>query len=112
MVKRMKLVPPKTTVNEVIENFTNIFPNHTKAQEIELTSVSANRVSFKRVSPLSGKLYEMEIDMSFENFCVKFQEYSNGKLIQVAFPELSPAKREFIQTGIPPAEFPPDPDDE
>jgi len=54
----------------------------------------------------------MELDMSLENFCVKYKEYSNGKLIQDVFPELSAAKREFIQTGIPPAEFPPDPDEE
>lgn len=109
----MKLTPPNTPADNVINNhFSNLFPNHAEAQQIELTSVSSNRVSFKRVSPLSGKLYEMELDMSLENFCVKYKEYSNGKLIQDVFPELSAAKREFIQTGIPPAEFPPDPDEE
>ena len=55
-----------------------------------------------RISMLSGEVNEMDLDItpaqleSYELF---------GVLLQDAFPNLSPAEREFIKTGITPEEW-------
>lgn len=51
-------------------------------------------------SAISGTLNEIEIPMSDEEFTKAYEVYKAGALIQVAFPNLTPAQREFIMTGI------------
>ena len=48
-----------------------------------------------RQSPRTGKVNSMDLDITLE----QLQAYKDGALIQVAFPHLTPAEREFIQTG-------------
>lgn len=55
-----------------------------------------------RISMLSGEVNEMDLDItpaqleSYELF---------GVLLQDAFPNITPAEREFIKTGITPEEW-------
>ena len=55
-----------------------------------------------RISMLTGEVHEMDLDItpaqleSYELF---------GVLLQDAFPNLSPAEREFIKSGITPEEW-------
>lgn len=59
-------------------------------------------MNIMRISTLSGEVNEMDLDItpaqleSYELF---------GVLLQDAFPNLSPAEREFIKTGITPEEW-------
>ena len=52
-------------------------------------------------SQLSGKSHEMEIDVSDKQIAL----WLEGALIQDVMPNLSPDEREFIMTGITPAEW-------
>ena len=52
-------------------------------------------------SQLSGKSHEMEIDVSEKQITL----WMEGGLIQEVMPNLSPDEREFIMTGITPAEW-------
>ena len=50
----------------------------------------------KRTSMITGKERTLDIDVTKE----QLDDYANGTLIQVAFPNLSPSDREFIKTGM------------
>ena len=52
-------------------------------------------------SQLSGKTHQMEIDVSEKQITL----WQEGALIQDVMPNLSPDEREFIMTGITPAEW-------
>ena len=54
-----------------------------------------------RTSPFSGKVNTMDIDIT----SAQIEKYNSGELIQRAFPHLSADEREFIKTGITPAEW-------
>ena len=54
-----------------------------------------------RKSPFSGKTQTREIDVTQE----QLDAWQNGKLIQQAMPNVAAADREFIKTGITPAEW-------
>ncbi len=55
-----------------------------------------------RISPFSGKLNRMELPITVE----QYEKWTTGELlIQEAFPHLNPGEREFIMTGITPAEW-------
>jgi hypothetical protein len=55
-----------------------------------------------RISPLTGEVHEMDLDIS----PAQLELYDDfGVLLQDAFPNLSPAEREFIKTGITPEEW-------
>jgi hypothetical protein len=55
-----------------------------------------------RISMLSGEVKEMDLDITPE----QLESYELfGVLLQDAFPNLSPAEREFIKTGITPEEW-------
>jgi len=54
-----------------------------------------------KVSPFSGKVHTMEIDVTPEQFI----RYLEGELIQRAMPNVSAPEREFIKTGITPEEW-------
>lgn len=49
-----------------------------------------------RTSALSGKTRTQEIEVTIE----QMTEWANGKLIQVAMPNLTCSEREFIISGI------------
>ena len=49
-----------------------------------------------RRSPVSGKVVTMDLPITHK----QWHEYSNGALIQDAFPQLTPEQREFIITGL------------
>jgi hypothetical protein len=49
-----------------------------------------------RTSPFSGKENSMEIAVTQE----QLDDWCDGTLIQRAMPNLTPAEREFIKTGI------------
>ena len=52
-------------------------------------------------SQLSGKTHQMEIDVSEKQITL----WQEGALIQDVMPNLTPDEREFIMTGITPAEW-------
>ena len=54
-----------------------------------------------RTSPFSGNTNSMEIEVTQE----QLSSWENGTLIQNAMPNLSADEREFIKTGITPAEW-------
>ena len=54
-----------------------------------------------RTSPFSNKTNIMEIDVTEEQIAL----WESGVLIQNAMPNLSADEREFIKTGITPAEW-------
>ena len=51
----------------------------------------------KRTSMITGKERTLDIDVTEEQLA---DYYENSKLLQVAFPNLSPSDREFIKTGM------------
>ena len=54
-----------------------------------------------KTSSLSSRTHEMEIDVSEKQIAL----WMEGALIQDVMPNLSPDEREFIMTGITPAEW-------
>jgi len=54
-----------------------------------------------RTSILTGKTHTMDLPVSQE----QLDAYAKGEYIQYAFPQLLPEEREFIKTGITPAEW-------
>ena len=55
-----------------------------------------------RLSMWTGVERTLDINVTKEQLA---DYYENGKLLQVAFPTLSPSDREFIKTGITDAEW-------
>ena len=54
-----------------------------------------------RVSPFSNKKSTLEIDVTARQIA----SWEKGELIQDAMPNLTPADREFIKTGVTPDEW-------
>ncbi len=54
-----------------------------------------------RISDISGVQQTMELDVTKE----QINAHLNGTLLQNAFPNLNAGEREFIKTGITPAEW-------
>lgn len=54
-----------------------------------------------RVSPFSNKKTTLEIDVTARQIA----SWEKGELIQDAMPNLTPAEREFIKTGVTPDEW-------
>ncbi len=50
----------------------------------------------RRQSPVSGKINELEIDVTEEELLA----WKHGELIQIAMPRADANEREFIRTGI------------
>lgn len=59
------------------------------------------KIKITRTSSLTGKTNTLELPVTTE----QIRRYENGELLQVAFPNLTPPEREFIKTGITPAEW-------
>ena len=55
-------------------------------------------VLVKKISPLTGKLNEMVLDVTQEQLD-EFYYDPNRRLIQLIFPQLSEVEREFLKTG-------------
>ena len=55
----------------------------------------------KRVSPLTGRLNNMYIDVTIE----QLMQWKEGRLIQDVMPSLTSAEREFIMTGYTPEDW-------
>ena len=58
-------------------------------------------MKFPRLSPISGKINVMDLDVTKDQFVA----WEKGALIQDAFPNLTPDEREFLKTGITPDEW-------
>lgn len=54
-----------------------------------------------RVSPFSNKKATLELDVTARQIA----SWERGELIQDAMPNLTPAEREFIKTGVTPDEW-------
>jgi hypothetical protein len=54
-----------------------------------------------KTSSLTSRTHEMEIDVSDKQIAL----WMEGALIQDVMPDLSPDEREFLMTGITPAEW-------
>ena len=60
-----------------------------------------NTMIITRTSTLSGHISSMDIDVTLEQVA----SWEQGELVQNAMPNLSADEREFIMTGITPAEW-------
>lgn len=58
-----------------------------------------------KTSPISGKEVCLDIPLTDVEYALGLALWRNGRLIQNAFPTLSPELREFIMTGISPQEW-------
>jgi len=58
-----------------------------------------------RISTITGKRNLRQIPMSIDAYTQGFYAWKRGALIQEAFPSLSAEDREFILSGITPAEW-------
>ena len=57
------------------------------------------------ISQLSGKETTMELDITPEQLERFYNRRENGEYVQSIFPNLTPAEREFLLTGISPIEW-------
>ena len=62
-------------------------------------------MKFRRTSPYSGKVNEIELPLSEDQFKQLFAKWQTGELIQEVFYMLTPNQREFIATGLLPEEW-------
>ncbi len=60
-----------------------------------------NVVFVTRISNMSGKENTMSLTFTRQ----QYDDWKAGQLIQNAMPQLSPEEREFLMTGITPAEW-------
>lgn len=64
------------------------------------TMLNGNEVTLSKHCQVTGNLFSITIDR------LTYERWQNRELlIQNAFPDLDPATREFIKTGITPDEF-------
>lgn len=57
------------------------------------------------ISQLSGKTHTMELDVTMEQLQRFENRRETGEYVQTIFPNLTPAEREFLLTGITPIEW-------
>lgn len=62
-------------------------------------------ITLERKSPFTGKVNHMELPLTAEEFNAAFERWQSGVYIQDAFHMLNADQREFIKTGITPAEW-------
>ncbi len=68
------------------------------------TTVSDTSVRVYARNELAKKMNRLVIDMSNEEFEEAFKRWERGAYIQDAFPNLSPTERDYLMTGLTPAE--------
>ena len=64
-------------------------------------SMSEVKMFIQKRSMISGKINEMELPITSE----QFEDWQSGRLIQHAMPNLNDEQREFLMTGITPQEW-------
>jgi hypothetical protein len=57
------------------------------------------------ISQISGKETTLELDITEEQLERFHNRRQNGEYVQTIFPNLTPAEREFILTGVSPKEW-------
>ena len=62
-------------------------------------------VEVTRISPLTGNVNKMYLDISQEQIAEWNAPAEERRLIQDIFPNLNDDEREFIMTGYPPADW-------
>lgn len=62
-------------------------------------------ITIRRQSPITGITHTTELDLTPEQFNEAFEAWQGGVLIQYAFPTLDADQREFIKTGMTPADW-------
>jgi hypothetical protein len=62
-------------------------------------------VTITRHSPITGLKHITELDMTQEQYDAAYEAWQGGVLIQDAFPTLDADQREFIKTGMTPADW-------
>ena len=62
-------------------------------------------ITIRRQSPITVITHTTELDLTPEQFNEAFEAWQSGVLIQYAFPTLDADQREFIKTGITPADW-------
>lgn len=72
---------------------------------MQIVAATQTQIIVEQKSPFSGKTNAMAINMSYADFMAALECWRNGQLIQHAFLTLSADEREFIMTGITPAEW-------
>ena len=68
------------------------------------TTVSDTSVRVYARNELAKKMNRLVIDMSNEEFEDAFKRWERGTYIQDAFPSLTPSERDYLMTGLTPAE--------
>jgi len=68
------------------------------------TTVSDTSVRVYARNELAKKMNRLVIDMSNDEFEEAFKRWERGTYIQDAFPNLSPPERDYLMTGLTPAE--------
>ena len=58
-----------------------------------------------RISPLTGKLNTMELDVTQAQLDEMFMPMTRRRFVQDIFPNLNNAEREFIKTGYTPEDW-------
>jgi hypothetical protein len=71
-------------------------PNLDTGQTIECVG---DQVVISKECKITGELYQLRVPKE------KVEVWRNGGLVQKVFPELNPDQREFLMTGITPAEW-------
>lgn len=75
------------------------------AYNVERDPTNPDAVIVRAVSILTGKDHRMAMPIGLDAFIKSKEAYYRGALIQNAFPTLDADCREFIKTGITPAEW-------
>ena len=70
-----------------------------------IVTFSEDTVTVVAKSPFSGSLNEMILSISPSEWNVAYAKWNAGALIQDAFPMFDDGEREFLITGITPAQF-------
>jgi 23S rRNA maturation-related 3'-5' exoribonuclease YhaM len=68
------------------------------------TTVSDQSVRVYARNEMAKKINKLVIEMSNDDFEEAFKKWERGTYIQDAFPKLTPAERDYLMTGITPAE--------
>lgn len=72
---------------------------------MNIFEINQTQVSIEQISPFSGAVNRMTLNISYDSFMAALECWRDGELIQNAFPMLSADEREFIMTGITPEEW-------
>lgn len=72
---------------------------------MQVTGINQTQVLVQNQSQFTGRIGQMQINMTYDDFIASYQSWADGALIQDAFPTLSADEREFLLTGCTPEEW-------